>query len=115
MRLVVLASPWRGNSRRNLAFALACLRDCFSRGEAPFASHLLYAASGALDDDVPSAREAGTEAGLAWIEVSDALVVYTNLGLSPGMRAEIDVATRAGIKVEYRALAEQDGSTWASV
>jgi len=28
---------------RNKKFTLACMRDCFMRGEAPYASHVIYA------------------------------------------------------------------------
>ena len=45
MVLVLLESPYAGYVERNLAYARACMRDCLLRGEAPFASHLLYAAN----------------------------------------------------------------------
>lgn len=45
MILVLLESPYAGYVERNLAYARACARDCLLRGEAPFASHLLYAAN----------------------------------------------------------------------
>ena len=39
MKLVLVESPFAGDVEKNLAFARACLHDCFIRGEAPFASH----------------------------------------------------------------------------
>lgn len=46
IRQVMVDSPFAGDVERNIAFARACLRDCLIRGEAPFASHLLYAQPG---------------------------------------------------------------------
>jgi hypothetical protein len=45
-----------GDLRRNIRYAQLCVLDCLQRGEAPFASHLLY--TQVLDDGIlrPSAR-----------------------------------------------------------
>lgn len=102
MRLVILESPYAGDVARNVAYARECMRDCLSRGEAPLASHLLYAQPGVLDDDVPEERERGIEAGLAWGRLADATVVYTDLGISPGMREGIARAGVDGRPVEVR-------------
>jgi hypothetical protein len=48
----------------------------------------------------------GVDAGLAWRAVADASVVYTDRGVSDGMKYGIDAARRAGIPVEYRVLHE---------
>ena len=53
MELVVLESPFAGNVEMNIHYARACMADCLARGEAPFASHLLYTQPGILDDDIP--------------------------------------------------------------
>ncbi len=74
------------------------------RGEAPIASHLLYTQPGILDDAVPSERQLGIDAGLAWRKVAKASVVYTDLGISAGMRYGIEAATKSGKKIEYRKL-----------
>ena len=42
MRFVIIESPYAGNVEENEEYARKCLRDCLMRGEAPFASHLLY-------------------------------------------------------------------------
>ena len=52
--LVLLESPYAGDIEANLSYARACMRDCFERGEAPFASHLLYTQMGVLDDTIPA-------------------------------------------------------------
>jgi hypothetical protein len=54
------------------------------RGEAPIASHLLF--PGILDDDVADERELGIKAGLAWLVIAEASVVYVDHGISAGMR-----------------------------
>ena len=46
----------------------------------------------------------GIEAGLAWLAVAEASVVYVDHGVSPGMQRGIEAAEAAGVKVERRAL-----------
>jgi hypothetical protein len=55
------------------------------RGEAPYASHLLYTQDDVLDDTVPEEREHGIQAGFAFRHVAKATVVYVDLGLSRSM------------------------------
>jgi len=102
MRLVLIESPFAGDVARNERYARAALLDCLRRGEAPFAMHLLYPQ--ALDDDVPSQRAMGIEAGLAWGAKAEATVVYEDLGRSPGMLLGIARAEAEGRPVEYRSL-----------
>lgn len=105
MRLVILESPYAGDIEANVAYARRCLRDSLIRGEAPIASHLLYTQPGVLDDADPTERQKGIDAGLAWRHVAEATVVYTDRGISAGMRYGIDVAMTAGKVVEFRSLA----------
>jgi hypothetical protein len=105
MRLVILESPYAGDVAANLVYARACVRDALQRGEAPVASHLLYTQPGILDDAVPSDRRLGIDAGLAWLGVADAAVVYTDRGISNGMVFGIAAADKAGVPVEYRNIA----------
>lgn len=104
MILVLLESPYAGNIERNVTYARACMRDCLKRGEAPFASHLLYTQPGVLDDTVRDERELGIEAGLAWGAIADRTVVYADYGISPGMAKGIDRARECGRPVEVRHL-----------
>src|SRR5690606_11620688 len=101
---VIVESPYADNIQRNVEYARKCLRDCFDRGEAPFASHLLYTQEGILRDDSPEERALGIEAGLQWGEFADKTVVYTDYGISPGMVEGIERAKVAGRPIEYRAL-----------
>lgn len=110
MRLVVIETPFAGRTeaerQRNADYLKAALLDSLKRGEAPFASHALYPQ--VLDDDFPSDRRLGMEAGFAWGKKADAVIVYADLGTSPGMREGIVRAIGRGQQVEYRTL----GSEW---
>lgn len=109
MRLVIIESPFAGDVERNTEYARECVRHSLSLGEAPIASHLLYTQPGILDDDIPSERQWGIDAGLAWREVAQASVVYSDLGISKGMQYGIDAAVSAGIPVEFRNIRAQEG------
>jgi hypothetical protein len=108
LRLVLLESPFAGKTdaetAANVDYAAACMRDCLTRGEAPFASHLLYTRPGVLDDKIPAERARGIEAGLLWGARAAASVVYTDLGISDGMRQGICRALVDLRPIEYRSL-----------
>lgn len=104
MRLVIIESPYAGDVEANVEYARKAVRHSLSLGEAPIASHLLYTQPGILDDDIPDERQWGIDAGLAWRNVAEATVVYTDNGISKGMEYGIAAAQEAGIPVEYRAL-----------
>lgn len=95
---------------RNIRYARACMRDCLLRGEAPYASHLLYTQEGVLDDQVASERKLGIEAGFAYREVAELTCVYTDLWMSGGMNYGIEDAREKGREVEFREL----GPDWDS-
>lgn len=104
MRKVILETPFAGDVERNTRYARACMRDCLLRGEAPFASHLLYTQDGVLDDSDPDERAWRIAAGLAIGAKLDATVVYTDLGVSQGMEAGVLHAIRYRRLIEYRTL-----------
>lgn len=101
-RRVVIESPYAGDYSLHSPYAEACLLDSLNRGEAPFASHILYPL--VLDDDKPVQRNMGMEALRSWRAVSEALVVYNDLGISEGMNEGIEHARELGISIEYRTL-----------
>ena len=107
-KLVVIESPYKTDNceelERNIKYARACMHDRFKREEYPFASHLLYTQPGILDDNNPEERKLGIEAGLAWVDCADATIVYTDLGISEGMKFGIERAKKANRFVEYRKL-----------
>jgi hypothetical protein len=104
MRRTILESPFRGDEAANTAYARACVRDSLLRGESPLASHLLYTQEGILDDSDPLERAHGINAGHAWLRLADAVVVYTDRGISEGMKAGIRTAEFHRVPVEYRTL-----------
>jgi hypothetical protein len=106
MKLVVVESPFAGDIERNKKYARACCKDCFERGEFPFASHLLYTQEGILDDNVPEQRRLGIDAGFEWAKHAELTAVYTDLGISRGMQEGIKEAERKGREVEYRKLSD---------
>ena len=89
---------------RNKAYARSCMLDSLRRGEAPFASHLLWDQPGLLDDDKPDERALGMAAGFAWGDRADLVAVYIDLGISPGMDAGVARAINCGQTVEHRTL-----------
>ena len=99
---IILESPYAGDVERNLDYAKLCLKDSLSRGESPLVSHLLY--TQVLDDDVPQERKLGIDAGLAWKEVADKHVFYTDLGMSPGMEYALAHCDDRSIPIEVRTL-----------
>lgn len=104
MILVLLESPYAGDVDTNIAYARQCMRDCFERGEAPFASHLLYTQEGILNDLIPEERLQGINAGLTWGANAEKTVCYTDLGISRGMEYGIENARLASRPIEYRKL-----------
>jgi hypothetical protein len=108
-RLVIIESPYAGDIAKHVDYARACVRDSLLRGEAPIASHLLYTQPGILRDEIPEERSDGIAAGLAWRDVAEATIVYTDMGISRGMAAAIDAAKAAGSIIEYRSI-EKTGS-----
>ena len=117
MRLVVIESPWsapdKATQKRNKDYAIGAMLDSFNRGEAPFASHLLYTLPGLLDDDDDDQRNLGLRAGWLWAETASLVAVYADFGISLGMRLGIRRATDLDIRVEYRYL-NKDNESHAS-
>lgn len=104
MRRVIIESPFAGNTDKNIQYARSCLRDSLMRGESPYASHLLYTQPGVLDDNHPDERKRGIDAGLMWADGADLVAVYTDLGLSDGMKYGISAHQAAGRTIEYRSI-----------
>lgn len=111
MKPVYLVSPWRGNTIRNLKYAMACMKDCLNRGESPLASHLLF--TQCLNDWQDEERDLGIEAGQAWLQYADCCVVYADYGISEGMHNDIEEAQNACIPVVFRYLITNPSSSLA--
>lgn len=108
MKLVVIESPLSAPTREgieeNKNYAKACVRDSLARGEAPYASHLLYDQPGILNDLNGDERKKGMDAGFAWGAKAELIAVYIDKGISQGMNAGIERATDLHIPIEFRRL-----------
>ena len=109
MKLVIIESPYAAITetilKRNIRYLQAAMHDCLvNHHESPYASHGLYTQPGVLRDEDPEERRCGMLAGFAWRKVAEMTVVYTDLGISPGMKAGISHAEKHGVHVVYRTL-----------
>jgi len=98
---VIIESPYAGvNIDQNIDYARRCLQDSLDRGEAPFASHLLY--TQVLDDRKKDERRLGMSRALDWYETADLVAVYMDRGISVGMRFGIQYAKQIGLPRQNR-------------
>lgn len=107
MLRVVIESPLSPANGRTFEdhqrYARWCCLDALFQGYAPLASHLLYTQM--LEDRNADARELGMEAGFAWNQCAELVLVYVDLGaISSGMAAGIERARRLGIPAELTGL-----------
>ena len=102
---VIVESPFAGGFV-NVKYSRVCIRDCLDRGESPFASHLLYTQKGILDDKVPDERRKGIDAANGWLEVSDYVAVYMDLGVTRGMLIGVMKAARLSKPIHLRYIRE---------
>lgn len=103
---VIIESPYAGDIERNERYARRAMRDSIMRGEAPFASHLLYTQPGVLDENNSYERELGIELGYSHWYGARTIAFYTDYGISPGMNKARDRALSAGKIIEYRIIGE---------
>lgn len=111
MKIVIVESPFApsdtADTIEHIHYARACVKDALMCGEAPLASHLLYTQPGILDDTVPAERAAGIEAGVEMYNHAKKCVVYTDYGISKGMKYGIKRAEEKGVEVIYRNLSQK--------
>ena len=105
---VILESPYKGDSVKNLVYGRRCVKDSLNRGESPIAPHLLYTQTGILDDDKIEERKIGMSAGLEWLPVAEKQVFYTDYGISSGMIDACMAGHKQGIKQEFRTIYKED-------
>jgi hypothetical protein len=105
MKRVIIESPYAGHIDQNLAYLAAAIRDCFNRGEAPFASHALYPQ--VLSEETE--RQLGIHAGFLWWEAAEKIIFYTDRGWSPGMKDALARAVARNKPFETRTLEEIRG------
>lgn len=106
MALVVICSPLRAATpdevEKNKAYAREALRNSLLRGEAPFASHLLY--TQVLSDEIPEERAAAITAAHQVIMRAERLAVYIDRGVTDGMKDEIRIASVSGVRIVFRTM-----------
>ena len=99
---ILIESPFAGDVATHIIYARRAMKDSFARGEAPWCSHLIYTQEGILDDTISGERAQGIEAGLLWGSYADITAVYTDYGISRGMKQGI---ARADKEKDKRAAA----------
>jgi hypothetical protein len=99
MTRVVIESPYKGDVERNLVYAKMAMLDSIWRGEAPFASHILY--TQVLDDKVLAERQLGIVMGQAWLLEANLVAFYTDLGMSQGMKESLQLLKSKRVRVPF--------------
>jgi len=102
MLRVFVCSPFSGSAserEQNVKTAVAVCQALCAAGAAPFAPHLHYPAF--LNDDDSDDRALAFRCGMAWLDAADAMVVFTGLGITSGMEAEISHAIRVGKPIAF--------------
>lgn len=107
---VMLESPYAGDIPLNVKYARLCMADCLRRGEAPLPSHLLYTQPHVLRDEIEEERAMGIAAGYQWGAICDFVVVYTDLGVSEGMKKAITIYKELRKNIVVRTLPNWEAS-----
>ncbi len=74
-------------------------REVVLAGHEVIVPHLYYPLF--LNDDDIAERLVGTQSAIKLLDVCDLLVVYVGLGISSGMRAEIETARQKGMQIYH--------------
>jgi hypothetical protein len=94
MKMVFLVSP-EGDAE----FARACIQDCLSRDEAPFAPHVFYGVEPSRGVD-----DLGSWAGQVYLVNTSKVVSYIDNGTTDWMQDQINQGAEWGVTVEERKL-----------
>jgi len=104
MQRVIIETPYGKNPRFFSKYAKDCMKDSFDRNEAPLASHVLYATSDVLSENIKQQRELGIKAGYKWMEIADLVAFYMDYGWSGGMQAAYNYAKQFKKKIQFRSI-----------
>ena len=85
--------------RQNLVYARLALLNSLKRGEAPFASHLIYTQVWAESDEL---RKQGIAAGIEYHHRTDLVALCVDLGTSGGMKLAREHAQLINVPHETR-------------
>ena len=110
MKRVIIESPYRASERHtveeHVSYLNSILRAVAMSCVSPYASHRIL--TEALDDSDERERELGIMCGLAWHSVADEMWVFTDLGVSEGMKHAICHANSVGLPVYYETIENFD-------
>lgn len=98
MTLVFICHPWRGNveNEENTKMIVKDLA-LVDNGIIPISTGIMYNAM--LDDNNPHERKVGIRCGLAVLARCDEMWMYSQNGISEGMREEFHFCEKNNIKV----------------
>ncbi len=96
-RIVYIASPYKGDIKRNLRKAAKYTEAAIKQGAIPITPHLFYSA--VLDDTDPQERQTGMRMGIDLLTICDELWAFGTP--SEGMAKEIEIAKQLNIPVIY--------------
>jgi len=97
---VIIESPFAGDVEKNVKYAQKAMLHSIRLGESPLAFHLLY--TQVLDDTKPTQRNKGIRRSFKWHLQADIIAIYSDLGVTPGMRLAIEFALKHKIKMQKR-------------
>lgn len=101
IKKVYICSRYRADeyhtTEDNVRRALLACSTALRSGCAPFAPHLIYPRC--LDDDVPTERQTGIFAGMAWLADCDEVWQW-GATVSEGMAQELALAKELGIPIK---------------
>lgn len=96
MKLIYVCSPYRGDFKKNVAYAQKACRTVVNCNQIPIAPHLYFPQFMYESTE----RELALEFNKRLIEVCDKLVVFGG-NITDGMQFEIDYAVSIGKDVSY--------------
>lgn len=103
---IIIESPYTATTAkvliRNQNYLKACIRDSIARCEAPFAGHFFYTQF--LNDRDPRDRRLGMLLARSWLSTAALVAVYVDLGISPGMKQGIRLASVFSVPTEERSI-----------
>lgn len=97
MKLIYVASPYKGDIEKNIEYAKQACRYVLNQGNAFFCPHLLYPQI--LDDNNPEERRLGINIGKEFLTKCDELWAFEG-HISHGMFEEIEFAGKMGIPIK---------------
>lgn len=99
--MVYLASPLSAPTEegmvKNQQLAIKLSKRLIQKGLVPMTPHIYFPLF--LNEFNPNERQIGLDMGLVWLNLCQAMYVYTNNGISKGMQGEIEHALKHNIPI----------------